>query len=121
MAVLMLGMAAYLPQMPQANSELRKPKSTPTPQPTATASSNQLTALVLISPAYRATESREVTLVWSAVTGAARYHVQAGLNTYFDEQSNIIDRSDLTSTRTRSRPRRESSNTFPTYTGAFRQ
>src|SRR5215211_2735206 len=68
-----------------------KRQPTPTPAHPPTATPVRLTAPTLISPPNGATVSGEVTLLWSAVPGAARYHLQAHLNPYHDEQSNIIE------------------------------
>jgi hypothetical protein len=76
----------------------RKPTRTPTPLPTATPAPVELTAPALISPPNGATVSAQVTFVWSAVPGAASYHLQAGLNPYFDTQYNIINEWSLTDT-----------------------
>src|SRR5689334_4649764 len=60
---------------------------------------SRLAAPALVSPANGATlRSGSVTLTWKAVPGAACYHVQAGLGTNLDEQSNVIDRGCVTGT-----------------------
>jgi len=88
----MLSTVAFVPYTLRPHDELFRPKRTPTPLATATPAPVLLTAPTLISPPNGATvPGGDVTLVWSAVPGAACYHVQAGLNVYLDEQSNIID------------------------------
>jgi hypothetical protein len=76
----------------------RKPTRTPTPLPTATPAPVELTAPTLISPPNGATVSGQVTFVWSAVPGAACYHLQAGLHPYLDTQSNVFNEGCLTDT-----------------------
>src|SRR6266498_3377870 len=105
MIVLMLSMVAFVPSALTSANELQKarptphkPTRTPTPLPTATSAPVQLTAPTLLSPPYGATVGGQVTMKWSAVPGAARYHLQAGLNTYFDGQFNIIEQWSLTDT-----------------------
>jgi len=105
MIVLMLSMVAFVPSALTSANELQKarptphkPTRTPTPLPTATSAPVQLTAPTLLSPHYGATVGGQVTMKWSAVPGAARYHLQAGLNTYFDGQFNIIEQWSLTDT-----------------------
>lgn len=83
---------------PTVAAAKRKPTPTPAPPPTATPAPVQLTAPTLVSPPNGATVSGQVTFVWSAVPGVARYHLQAGLNPYHDGQSNIIDEWSLTDT-----------------------
>ena len=105
MIVLMLSMVAFVPYALTSHNELQKPRPTPhkptptpTPPPTATSAPVQLTAPILLSPPYGATVGGQVTMKWSAVPGAARYHLQAGLNQYFDGQFNIIEQWSLTDT-----------------------
>jgi len=85
--MLVLLMAALVPQVSMA----RRPHPTPTPTPVA------LKAPTLISPANGATVAGNINFSWSVVAGAARYHIQAGLGTAFDGQSNIIENWSLTS------------------------
>jgi hypothetical protein len=94
----MLSMLAFVPDTQRSQNELlrRKPTRTPTPLPTATSAPVVLTAPTLISPPQGATVSGQVTFMWSAVPGATRYHLQAGLHPYFDQQYNIIEQSGLT-------------------------
>src|SRR5262245_56564876 len=92
MIVLMLSMLAFVPYSRMSPNELLKRKATPTP------TTGPLPAPTLLSPPNGATVSGVVTLAWRAVPGAARYHLQAGLNPYHDEQSNIIDKGSLTDT-----------------------
>jgi hypothetical protein len=93
-AVLMLGLAAFAPYAPTSSDEVAKPKRrTPTPTPTSVT----LTAPTLLSPANGSTvHTGDLTFTWTAVPGAARYHIQAGLNPYFDGQFNIIENWGLT-------------------------
>jgi len=94
-SVLMLGMAAFAPYAPTSSNAVAKPRRTPTPTPTSVPVT--LTAPTLLSPANGSTvHTGDVTFAWSAVPGAARYHIQAGLNTYFDGQYNIIEWWNLT-------------------------
>jgi hypothetical protein len=84
MTVLIFGMAAFAPYSPISSNELQE---------------TNLTAPLLISPANGATLSPgSVTLTWNPVRGAACYHVQAGLGTNMNEQSNVIDRGCVTGT-----------------------
>src|SRR6266540_1041340 len=93
--VLILGVAAFTPYAP--SNAAAKPKRTPTPIPTPTTAPVTLTAPTLLSPANGSTvHTGEVTFAWSAVPGAARYHLQAGLGTAFDGQYNIIEQWSLT-------------------------
>jgi hypothetical protein len=110
--VLMLGVAAFAPYPPASNSEVsladlakRTPTSapgtvtspTPSTKSTPTAASVTLGAPTLLSPANGSTvHTGNVTFAWTAVPGAARYHLQAGSGTAFDQQYNIIERWTLT-------------------------
>jgi len=86
--VLMLGVAAFAPYAPTSFNAAAKPRRTPTP----TSVPATLTAPTLISPANGSTvHTGDVTFAWSAVHGAARYHLQAALGTAFDQQYNIIE------------------------------
>lgn len=77
MTVLMLGAVAFTPYAPA---------------PSSTAAG--LSAPTLIAPANNSTvHTGPVTWSWKPVPGAARYHLQAGFNTAFDQQYNIIDQS----------------------------
>jgi hypothetical protein len=99
MMVVIVGFVAFASPAQTAD---RRPRS-PTPTPSRSTHTSprtppQLTAPTLISPANGTTlPTGELTFAWTAVPGAARYHIQAGLNTYFDEQSNIIEYWSLTS------------------------
>jgi len=68
--------------------------------PTSTSNSMavMLGAPTLISPAKGAFVRPNPTLVWSSVSGAARYHLQLAGGTYFDQQANFIDNWNVTST-----------------------
>jgi hypothetical protein len=93
--VLLLGVAAFAPYAPTSPDKAIKPRRTPTPTPTTAPVT--LTAPTLLSPANGSTvHTGDLTFTWTAVLGAARYHIQAGLNTYFDQQSNIIEQWSLT-------------------------
>lgn len=104
-AVLMLGVAAFAPYAPASHDEAVTLKRTPTPiaatpvtpvKATATASV-RLTAPTLLTPANGSTvHTGDVTFSWTAVPGAARYHLQAGSGTAFDGQYNIIEYWGLT-------------------------
>ncbi len=103
--VLMLSMAAFAPYNynSKSNVELLRPRRTPTPtsqpQPTPTTAPAGLTAPILLTPANNVTlHPGNVTWSWTAVQGAARYHIQAGNGTAFDQQFNIIEYWDLTTT-----------------------
>jgi hypothetical protein len=97
LTVLMLSVAAFAPYAPTSSDKVAKPRRTPTPIATPTSAPVTLTAPTLLSPANGSTvHTGDVTFAWSAVPGAARYHIQAGLNPYFDEQFNIIENWSLT-------------------------
>lgn len=87
MLVLMLSMASFVPSASASPDEShRRPPSGGT-----------LTAPTLISPANGATvHTGNLTFTWNPVPGAVRYHLQAGLNPYHDQQYNILDRWSLT-------------------------
>lgn len=90
-AVLMLGMAAFAPYAPTFSDEAARPRRTPTPTPVT------LTAPSLLAPANGSTvHTGNLTFAWSAVPGAARYHLQAGGGINFDETFNIIENWSLT-------------------------
>jgi hypothetical protein len=90
-------LAAFAPYAPPSSAEVAKPRRTPTPRPTQTPPSVTLTAPTLLGPANGATvHTGPLTFSWTAVPGAARYHIQAGGGTAFDEQSNIIEYWSLT-------------------------
>lgn len=89
--VLMLGMAAFAPYAPASSDQVAKPRRTPTP------TSGNLTAPTLQSPDNGATiHTGTLTFSWAPVTGAARYHFQAGGGTAFDQQYNILENWSLT-------------------------
>jgi hypothetical protein len=89
LVVFMLAFGITEPTLAEAK---RKPIRAPTPAPV------QLPAPTLLSPPNSATVSGQVNFVWSAVPGAARYHLQAAPNPYHDAQFNIIDQWGLTDT-----------------------
>jgi len=92
----LLGVAAFTPYAPTSDQAAR-PRRTPTPTAIPTAAPVTLTAPTLLSPANGSTvHSGDVTFSWTAVPGAAHYHIQAGLNPYFDGQYNIIEHWSLT-------------------------
>jgi len=74
--------------------------TTPTPTATPIPASELLPAPILMSPPKDtiAIVGGNVTLQWSAVSGAARYHLQAGLTPNFDGQSNAFEIWDLRDT-----------------------
>jgi len=78
---LILGISVLVPQLAMAKRQ----------HPTAA-----LSAPTLISPSNGATVSGTVTFAWTAIAGAARYHIQVGSGTNFGEQSNIIENWSLT-------------------------
>jgi hypothetical protein len=86
-------LAAFIPYaLPQSEDEYHR-RRTPTPRPP----SGTLTAPALISPANGTTvHTGNLTWSWSPVPGAARYHLQAGGGTAFDQQYNIIEYWGLT-------------------------
>lgn len=97
----MLSMAAFAPYSSQSSDQLIRPRRTPTPRPTLTATQAPvgLVAPTLLTPANNVTlHPGNVTWSWTAVPGAARYHIQAGNGTAFDQQYNIIEYWDLTTT-----------------------
>lgn len=90
-------LAAFAPYAPPDSSDTWRRRRTPTPRPSATPASVTLTAPRLLSPENGATvHTGNLTFSWTPVPGAARYHIQAGLGTAFDEQSNIIEYWSLT-------------------------
>ncbi len=105
---LMFSMAAFAPYAPSSskpNEQLLRPRHTPTPTPTtapaptSTTAPAGLTAPTLLTPANNVTlHPGNVTWSWTAVPGAVRYHIQAGNGTAFDQQYNIIEYWDLTTT-----------------------
>ncbi len=96
MLVVMLSLATAV-SYASASPEDYHRRRTPAPRPTATSVSGGLRAPTLLSPANNATlHAGNVTWSWTAVPGAARYHLQAGLNTAFDQQYNIIDQGSTT-------------------------
>ncbi|RPJ20216.1 MAG: hypothetical protein EHM33_28890 [Chloroflexi bacterium] len=69
----------------------RRPTRTPRPP------SVGLTAPTLLAPANGTTvHTGNLTFAWTAVPGAARYHLQAAGGTAFDQQYNIIEYWSLT-------------------------
>ena len=95
--ILMLGMTAFASYAPTSSDEAVRRRRTPTPILTPTSASVTLTAPTLLSPANGSTvHTGDLTFTWTAVPGAARYHLQAGLGTAFDGQSNIIEEWSLT-------------------------
>lgn len=97
--VVILGMASVVPYASASPDEFhrRRTPTPPPPRPTATSPSAALTAPTLLSPANGATvHTGNLTFTWNPVPGAARYHLQAGLNPYHDQQYNILDRGGLT-------------------------
>ena len=103
-AALMLGMAAFAPHTPMSPEGVVTLKQTPTPAPVTPTTPVKVTTPVrlvaptLLSPANGSTvHTGNVTFSWSAVPGAARYHLQAGSGTAFDGQYNIIEYWGLTS------------------------
>jgi hypothetical protein len=94
---LMLSMAAFAPYASKPSDPLLRPRRTPTPLPTPTVAPVGLTAPTLLTPADGVTlHPGEVTWSWTAVPGAARYHIQAGNGTAFNSQYNIIEYWGLT-------------------------
>jgi hypothetical protein len=92
----LLGVTAFTPYAPTSDQAAR-PRRTPTPTAIPTAVPGTLTAPTLLSPANGSTvHTGDVTFAWTAVPGAARYHIQAGSGTAFDGQYNIIERWSLT-------------------------
>jgi len=90
--VLMFGIVAYAPYGSPNPSEALPGRHTPTPAPVT------LTAPALLSPANGATiHPGNLVFSWTSVPGAARYHIQAGGSTNFDESYNIIEYWSLTS------------------------
>jgi hypothetical protein len=66
-----------------------RPKPSATPIPTPTPAPVQLAAPTLISPPDGALVSKQVTFMWSPVSGAACYTWEGGLTTDFEGQSNL--------------------------------
>lgn len=88
--VLLLAASAFAPYAP-ASQNAARPRRTPTPAPVT------LTAPTLLTPANGSTvHTGDVTFSWTAVPGAARYHIQAAGGTAFDQQYNIIEYWGLT-------------------------
>jgi hypothetical protein len=81
----LLGISALTLQSSMAMAKKGHPSPTPTP------TSILHGAPTLLSPANGAFVSANPTLVWRAVSGAARYHLQVGSGTSFDEQANAIE------------------------------
>lgn len=96
--VVMLSMAAVVPYASASPDEFHRRRTpTPRPLPTATSPSSALTAPTLLSPANGTTIGiGNVTFTWKPVPGAVRYHLQAGLNQYHDQQYNILENGSLT-------------------------
>jgi hypothetical protein len=89
--VLLLGVAAFAPYAPTSSDEAAKRRRTPTPAPVT------LTAPSLLAPSNGSTvHTGSLTFSWAPVPGAARYHIQAGGGTNFDETYNIIENWSLT-------------------------
>jgi hypothetical protein len=95
--ILTFSMTAFVPIFQAPDNGALKPKRTPKPPPTITPA--QLIAPTPLSPPNGGTVGvGDVTFTWTAVPGATRYHIQAGLNPYFDQQYNIIENWSLTDT-----------------------
>lgn len=94
--VVMFGLVAYVPAGLAAEPEVRRPRRTPTPRPPSPPAPAHLTAPVLLTPANGSTVAGQLNFTWTAVPGAARYHIQAGSGTDFYGQYNILENWSLT-------------------------
>lgn len=93
--VLVLSLASFVSYASAASDPSHRRPPTPTP----TSPSTGLVAPTLLTPQNNVTlHPGTVTWSWTSVPGAARYHIQAGNGTAFNQQYNIIEYWGLTTT-----------------------